>query len=1748
MAQDQIQNAQTASQYFEQVNGLLKNEFIIYGETGETGIKLLAPAKVSTLKGSVEDLATADAAEVVHFTKASVLKTSLPDGKAAELAVVNKDGVYDTLVWTTTPQNIKHALRAGVFDSKPIQNKLAKIIAKLGEYNQIVFGRSVEEGFVVKHNVEKLAIVAFTQQCIESLAPLHFSINNFDSSVSPKQNLLTLIKKLETFADQLTAINNGNVDQLIRQINQYKSALITRKNAASREFTQADMEAILSPYANPLDSPDLSLQHFMQAQINTMLNSAVEANYTVSGLFQDTSGLQKIITEAQFISENFSTDNIDYRNAYSAQHVFDFSEDAVDGLVNMDMRRFGFVPTTKVALAKQVAMIERIDANKNFYESADEVRGFFGINWRGNVFAPATWLMNGIKDIIGTFADAGYLAGKAVFDGAKRFSGIKPPPVDFPSGQSWLLKIDLTEKKYAALPATQKLYDINQPVTKIPHQSLLQQLYSGATEIISRYLIDPVVSVSNVIVNEVWHLQTARRILYDSTIGTKKADETAVGLLLQQRTSEKRANEAGNEISQQALIEHYRSLVYKTDLNSYEEVAIQLSARKATLPGAAVIPYHLTPDQPGDFITFIFDDLGRDIVQFFSHEIYRSHPIAGLAFTIAASTAAPMVVPSLLNNVMLASINQNISVPLAKVLIGETSGIVPGISTALLQGKIAYLTMDIFNGRNSLLNLGLKGLLENPVIASVVTTAAVGFGYVLAYDLDIPWLSEKIATETSKASFPYFELGLSGAKIAAILVEGTLNFHHEKDQHLDAHFIDNSVDSMRGEITTAVRKGYLREHGILEADLTQANEDQILTQVEEYCESAKQALKKPELAEQISQLVLTIGQMTGEKDPPYFNGVAPRVTNETSQNELALFLQRRQIRHQIAGLDPKHLSEKDKYVILNYLHQTYKDDPDYVASVRNRLYQDLKLGPFGETFKIITSYPGALIRATIATVRSLGYRAANLFYSRQGNVEQAKVMSDIAENTAIPIREFGRRIKNDLGLVVKGITSIFRTAWGLAAGGLLMPMSIVLAGPPALFSSKTSVGMFGRINRALFAPGRVSQLIDLSIGVMRADAGSKNLTLITQEVDIRENRKILIPTSSPATMAAVNAGQVVPIAQTTPSSLFDMDKSVISLMRTAFIRYPMLRRFMETNPKKLPQLIESIEREIARGGQFNRFYLFINREPQFKRELKIALLEVHAQINQIKDVSIEDRLSRQKMIMDLWQVNNRDPIIEFTKAYEAFTKFKLPQEPTRTGILQVIHKQLTEAQFATQALATTSHGSSLSRSQRVAQLIEQHNCLSLQSVRQIARLQKNIQTIGKHEKLNNIAKADSELPAAKKLLEALEIAHQAARTTAHRLAVNEPIFEALTKLHVTAVPKAAANPLAMQALTSGQLVPQAAAAILNITSPKKSTPTTPVRSDGILNEAAAQVLLVNYIKYALAQAHCDKSALMILKTLEVTELGNGHTADEVKISTRWQTILNDKVTVPSLVGTHSIIPAGVVCEGEPNRNILLSATAPNLKNEETRNYFLLVDSANNAVIKESAGQFIATKKDQLTTITTSQLPPMQTATQTITQNSKATTIPSDEYLLIADKEIQAYLSFNGADTKIGIGGADPQLIAAYVIICEAKGFSHNQKLANFDFDMEMAVNYARSRTGVATGKFIEPLYRNCETHSHYEQLKQKISPNQQKDPIFKMLEKINDGLNLNNKDLQLLRNAVNQTDFSPAVKPQSSSPTNGHRF
>jgi hypothetical protein len=1387
----QLPNAQTVSEYFSKINMKLKKEFIYYEETNyyPQSLKLVIPEKkLSLLYENIEDVAGMEHALTVDLTKRNVYYNLINDTTLLNLSIVNQDGMFDTLVWTTTPDRLQSALRNGVFPPTAFQNPMVKMIAQLGEYKRIVFKRSVERKIIVKHNAEKLLITDCAQDCLEALLPLFDTINNYDESLPPVENLLALSKKLIQLHNLEMEILNRlpptsylhpNLKEKIHQLDAHNQSYQQRLEgfitSHSQPLSEHEIREILKPYASPHLQHNLSLQTFLQEHLDTIIRKAIALNYFVSGFLQDSSQLQKILVKTQVLAEGFSSHKIDYHNPYTPAHALDFHNEGNEKqLVTIDLGNFGFAPWTKAELVEQVALIHRVDHLEPLFKNSDVERGYFGVNWGGNIFAGLTWLQNFIKDITGAILDLVYVTGVKPFTDAVRYlAGKEAQPVEFPSSYRWLLKTDLAERKYAALLVNTGFYQ-PEPLTKIPHYSILQGVYIGIARIFSRLLIEPLVSISNVVADEVLHFKTAKQVFYDATIGTKPVNETAVTLLVGQRLNETKVNLASNEVTLTALIESYNKIPGHYYVVSYKDIAAQLNQRKKTQPPVAELPYSLTPDEPIDLVNWLVDDFIRGLIEVFSHNSFRDHPIAGIALTLAASTAAPMILPQLLKNPMFSAINQNVSVPISQYLIGDTTGLMAGISTGILQGQMSFLAVEIFNGRNSIFVNGIKTLLENPVIASVVTMTAVGFGYSLAYEMQIPWLSQFIKSETDQATFPWFELGVAGAKIAAIMVEGTFSLHQEH-AHSSDHMVNDAIRKLRPEIEKIVTTGFCDVYELSEHELTDEQREQIDSMVTDYFENVYSALQKPRIATQIKQLSAAIAVVLGRDLPVDVNGQEVAATDPTSQNALLMFLERRELRHQIAQLNPHMLTTRDKYIIVNYVTQMYPNDPDYVAAVRTHFYNERKIGSLGETFKIISNYPSAIIRSTVASGSSLIYEAYAFYYKLRGNQDKANAMREMAHRAWQPLRDFGRKIKNDSGLLVKGIAAVLRITWGLLGAILMMPVTLLLTIPIMPFIYNAPIKIFSSFNKIVFAPGRISQFINTTVALLRADSGAKNLSLASQDMDARYSRLALIPDAAlPAVSRAGSLTAVAPVLPSTRLTGGALEVKVLDLITLAFNTQSTLRRFVNPPPVSLDLLLKSLMREILKQEQVDNLYAMLRHgKPLFNSELKAALLTVTNEIKQLTDVNYEEKLVYQKKFIDLFKMNQREPIAELVQAYAAFINFTLP-EAVRYDHNNIL-TALAAAQTNLKSLATHLDGSKSSQ-QLVIECLQKHDCLSLQSMGEIEKLKRTLASTRfistEHKKTSG------------ELLRAFELIHNSAQTAAFRLAAYPAIVNMLTRLPV----------------------------------------------------------------------------------------------------------------------------------------------------------------------------------------------------------------------------------------------------------------------------------------------------------------------------------------------------------------------------
>ncbi|KTD32817.1 hypothetical protein Lnau_2465 [Legionella nautarum] len=1116
-------------------NESLKRKFVLHG-ADDSKMVLLTPFRaIATPAGSV----LPSLSELSEITTPSILeKKKVYSNGQATLSIVNQDDSYQTTVYVTTAEKIRSALRNGVFDASGIQDPLAKMIAQIGEYKRTVFERSTELGIKVRKNEERLAVADGAQTFIEALQPLNRSVNRYQSVKTPKENLEVIIKKLAKFRENMRNERRAMEAKMGEKTDlepystlihgaktlgyaayQYEQSLIAIKD---QNPTQEQVRAILGSYGGS----DSLLKYFLQQQINTITQTAIDASYSVSGLYQDGSGLSQALLDAQFTGEGYSSQMTDYHNPVTKAHSLDFSAKDQSELVTVDLAEYGFNPKSQVDLAKRIALIKRNEEGGELYQSSDDT--VMLINFRGEKGKIPGYtaakrglfvLVNSGIDVVSFGLDllySGFFAATGIVNLSLRAFDREPFKIPaFPSQQAFLQKWDIAEEKYKTLEETRELFR-DKPPTQVTNGGLFVTGMQFLGQQVANFSLNPLGEVIKGITVHFW--EGMKDIYYDISIGRNSISDNELMLLLDSRLKD---DERATRLHTQKIEDLHRT--YKEKLPSDSEVLKQLSYSDMFFDHhvEATAAYRLNPDNPEDFVSWASNDFTRSIVEVFTKEIYRAHPIGGVAFTLAACTAAPMAMPFLTKLSFLHFIYAKMNIPIAKTLVGQTQGLMSSFSTAMINGKAAFLFFDLTSGKNSLAIRGVEMLIENPVLATVVGLATVGLGFEIAFHADIPWLSSSIAEEAGHATFPYLELGVSGAKLAAIVIESGIRYDWEEEESEQDHESDAEakksksaqspnakairqaqakMEALRPEVRAAIAVGYIKAQKNGAHELTPEEEKQIDQQTTEYLNAFKDALHPDYsdstvnlLEKAITNYVLENTQVSEETETK----IIPKL-QESSK--------RARIRQQILQLEPDNLPQDEKYKIMHYVNTHYADNPEYIAAVKYKLIGGReRIGGLAGSLKMTLAYIPAITRASVALILISGLAIASFINPKLGESRRFSFQ---------PVQDLLDKARVDFGLIVRATANVVRISWELVGAVLRVPIVLfyTLVASPLLIGQylasshyfPTPNEMNSVLSELIFAPGKISQLFNAAIGFFRAGASAKHLEVATKEMLLQE--------------------------------------------------------------------------------------------------------------------------------------------------------------------------------------------------------------------------------------------------------------------------------------------------------------------------------------------------------------------------------------------------------------------------------------------------------------------------------------------------------------------------------------------------------------------------------------------------------------------------------------------------------------------
>jgi hypothetical protein len=1258
---------QTAYEHITEENNKAKRRFIDAAANGQQ-VTIIEPTKAFSPLGGGK---LGDASKATSYT---LTKTAIG---ANGLSVVNKDGKFETLTLATEPANIKKLLRSGVFSPESMQNPISKMIAKIGEYKCKVAERSEEEGLKVRKNDERLDIVDFTQDCLEKLQPLLMSVNHYDESKNPTENIEGIQKKLRTYVDELSILQAGlrakgndkepykSLSNGITRIQQSTKDYIVTLNE-KKNSSEAEVRALLRPhgYSNTDkiknffgSKSNMSVQDFIQSQLNKVTKTAHIANHGLTGWLRDTSGLAACIEEAQFTGEEFA-ENANANDPFSLEHGFDFTKLAgVDGKVNIDLVKYGAKVSDKLELARTISMVDNTVAGKSLTKPADKEPGVLGINFSGGLWgatkALGRSLAKGLAQTAGLIGDGLYFGGRGLMYAVTL--GYYNPPFTAPSGwlrkqleKPWISDPELDHYKSEHNELTKKIFDEKDPITKLDERGMAEKIAGVVGGLIKDYPLDAIVSVGQIFKSEIWDRKTAREIFYDATIGMRDVSDTEIFSLIQRRKKQGKANDNENAIQMQSLIAEYNKLNKdKADFEPVNSETIEkIIAAGNNKAGVAALPYDVKSQEGRDALSWLMLDFAKSIGDVFSHEIYRLHPVAGFAFTLGASMAAPMALPMLAHSAAGAWISSNINAPMAKLFVGEASGTSATVSVGLLQGKALFLTLDAFNGRESLIAKGFRAILENPLPAAAIGIAAVAIGEWVASQ-SIPMLSSEAASVAANATIPQFELSLIGAKVVAVLVEINMSGEHESTvpkitelmsetgechKRLEAHYtnatkimkcpeltedekniINNTVADEMNKAKAARLKA--NEPGLtavalaaLEKEIRNTETNKVKIQKYDMERpAADQALDKENILKMVNDQKNAYMRVANNPDKKFAHdisqfalkiqaqinvckGIAPGQPSEPDwdvERQAQKLMKQADIRKLIEETDPKVFTQEDKYKIMTNAKQQYPDHPDLITALRAHLYEEKPSGRLSTSVKTAMSYATGIIRGIATGLRSAYYSIGGLFSS---------TMKEKASRTYTQIGNMAEeaydKTKADVGIVAKSTAGLGRTIWGVTGAALALPTTLLALPFTSLWNLVRGKPVpsprvvYESIKTALVAPGVVSQIINSGVGELNAGAEARNLGLAIKDVNARELKKFsdYKAQQAPSLAASSTAPRNQSTARMGKSLKAAPELSMLQILQDSFKKTHSLYKIID-GKGRLKDALEAITKSIIENNE-----------------------------------------------------------------------------------------------------------------------------------------------------------------------------------------------------------------------------------------------------------------------------------------------------------------------------------------------------------------------------------------------------------------------------------------------------------------------------------------------------------------------------------------------------------------------------------
>lgn len=663
--------------------------------------------------------------------------------------IIKKDTEVSHFIWRTSPANFNQAIDDGIIPLDMLDALTARVRQALGGYMINTRSRFYKSGILSNKHKEKHALLRLTQSRIKLFETLERCINDDDPTLSDEEKLNVLKNKIQDYIAHLKSTQSevGNAYALLNQYDINATAQINH-------FIQKDID---------------EAQHYL----NSLQEKECIAHYSASGPKSLGAFIKKAmirqLREAQALNQNLC-----YSRLGGSFLRGDFNGICEDALREINLHR--------------PDLHNRVLKEHQGQFSSDNTELAVNFQTLGKDGRAIENTLMGIAQIEG---EDSISVKDDVICLTKKDQSLYPLKVT--NKTKWVLN---ESTWYTSLRVGAWIWNVSTGI----FLGLTFDLFVGLGLGLLGYRPPSLVSKFQI------HLpvEAHRNTLYESLLKAMEPPSYSLGTLVGFKISNFIKNiwwdlingatttikqfkfELIENLAADFTLGHHPQINAKDVLMTLKQDLIKLKAQKSEVLSyinsksvrfkeqtphqiesvSPVPPYRLSH---GEWLDITNEAIhgARFVAETFTNNIHSKHPLAGIIFSLSyLSGVFVILTPQFMS--FLPKGYLKFSHTLANAM--SKGGLTKAIGSGMTQAQLFTAAFNaIIEGNDSWLAKGSREFEKNPSNILVYISLAVGLGALVAFELDIPYISETLREDLGNIPIP--SLGFAGAKMGILLID-----------------------------------------------------------------------------------------------------------------------------------------------------------------------------------------------------------------------------------------------------------------------------------------------------------------------------------------------------------------------------------------------------------------------------------------------------------------------------------------------------------------------------------------------------------------------------------------------------------------------------------------------------------------------------------------------------------------------------------------------------------------------------------------------------------------------------------------------------------------------------------------------------------------------------------------------------------------------------------------------------------------